>query len=112
VHTVFGKNDRTCFLNQKFLATAVWNLTQQNKFGFVDLDGYHIEMLQQEADARAFAAPHCVPWHCSDTAESIRPKWCKTASHRAIQMNLVAKNGTPSSGHLQIHTDTYEHSDL
>lgn len=60
MHTVFGKNDRNCFLNQKFVATAAWNVTQQNKFGFVDLDGYRIEMLHYEADARAFAAaPLC-----------------------------------------------------
>ena len=56
MHTVFGKNDRNCFLNQKFVATTAWNVTQQNKFGFVDLDGYRIEMLHYEADARAFAA--------------------------------------------------------
>ena len=61
MHTVFGKNDRNCFLNQKFVATAAWNVTQQNKFGFVDLDGYRIEMLHYEADARAFAAAPLCP---------------------------------------------------
>jgi len=112
VHTVFGKNDRNCFPNHKFVATAAWNLTQQNKFGFVDLDGHRIEIRHCKADARAFAAAPLCALSLFGHRRIHQTKWCKTVSDCTIQKNWVAKRGLHRAVICKLDTDTYEHSDL